>query len=429
MTLVLQLCGLFIVGAVLLQTGVALYAEIGHAVRKHRMERRRLEAFAAQADLLLRRAQVSRDRSELTWSGKRKFRLVKRTIENRAQDICSFYLEPHDGGSLPPFLPGQFLTFELNVPDHPVPVVRCYSLSDSPLKRDRYRVSIKRLSPPPASAADIPPGLSSSYFHDSLKQGDIVDVRAPAGGFHLDTASERPVVLIGGGIGLTPVLSMLKWLADTGSRRTAWFFLAVRNSDDIAMREEIQAVVNTNPQQFHLVTLYSSPTERCVGGRDYDAKGFVSVEVLKRYLKSSNYEFYICGPPPMMEAVVKALVEWNVPEEDIRFEAFGPASVKKVQKPEPEAGVEAASGPGLKVELAKSRKSLVWTKNAGSLLELAEANGIRINSGCRAGNCGTCVIAVKQGSVTYLVKPSSQPAPGSALVCVAHPTGDIVLDA
>jgi ferredoxin-NADP reductase len=423
---VLQFCGLFIVGAVLLQAGVALFAEVGHAFRKRQIDRRRLTAFTAQTDLLIRRAEASRDRAELTWSGKRKFRVVKRRLENVAKDVCSFYLEPHDGGALPPFLPGQFLTFELNVPDHPVPVVRCYSLSDSPLVRDRYRVSIKRIPPPPKAAPDILPGLSSSYFHDSLKEGDIVDVKAPAGGFHLDTASERPAVFIAGGIGLTPVLSMFKWLADTGSRRTAWFFLAVRNSNDIALRDEIRDVADKNRQQFHTVTLYSEPTDRCIEGRDYDYKGFLSVDVLKGYLKTSNYEFYICGPPPMMAAVVKSLLDWGVPETDIHFEAFGPGSVKKVQKAEPEGEV---AGAGFKVELTRSRRSLVWTKQTGTLLELAEANGIRINSGCRAGNCGTCVTAVKSGSVSYLVKPASDPAPGSALLCIANPTGDIVLDA
>lgn len=425
MAVVLQICGLIIIAAVLMQAGVALFAEVGHAFRRSQMDRRRLAAFTAQTDVMIRRAEASRERAELTWSGKRKFRLVQRRIENLAKDVCSFYLEPHDGGPLPPFLPGQFLTFELNVPDNPVPVVRCYSLSDSPLVRDRYRVSIKRIPPPPKAGPDVPPGLSSSFFHDGLKEGDIVDVRAPAGGFHLDTASERPAVFIAGGIGLTPVLSMFKWLADTGSRRTAWFFLAVRNGNDIALRDEIRDTASRSPQQFRTVTLYSDPTAQCIEGKDYDCKGFLSVDLLKRYLKTSNYEFYICGPPPMMEATVKALLAWGVPEADIHFEAFGPASVKKVQKPDEGQATEA----GFKVELTRSRRSLTWTKDAGTLLELADANGIRISSGCRAGNCGTCVTAVKHGSVNYLVKPATNPAPGSALLCIAHPAGDIVLDA
>jgi uncharacterized protein len=423
---VLQLSGFLLVGAVLLQAAVALFEDVGHAFRRRQLDRRRLAAFKAQTDILMRRAEESKDRAELSWVGKRKFRVARRSFENRTKDICSFYLEPHDGGALPPYLPGQFLTFELNVPDHSVPVVRCYSLSDSPLARDRYRVSIRRVPPPPKADPGTPPGLSSSYFHDNLREGDIVDVRAPSGGFYLDTASERPVVFVAGGIGLTPVLSMFKWLAESGSRRTAFFFLAVRNGNDVALRNEIAEIANRNTQQFRAVTLFSEPTEQCVEGKDFDCKGFLTVDVLKRYLGTSNYEFYICGPPPMMDAMVKALVAWGVPEADIRFEAFGPASVKKVQKPE--SSTEAVTS-GFKVELTRSGRSLTWTKEAGSLLELAEANGITINSGCRAGNCGTCTTAVKQGSVSYLIKPANPPAPGSALLCIAQPTGDLALDA
>lgn len=426
MVLALQVCGGLIVLAALVQAGVGLVGQVNSALRKRRMDQRRLEAFNQQTDIIVRRSEVARRRSELTWSGKRKFRVVKKRVENRAGDICSFYLEPHDGGALPPFLPGQFLTFELAIPSQPGPVVRCYSLSGSPLMRDRYRVSIKRVPPPPKAGPEVPGGLSSGHFHSAIKESDIVDVMAPNGQFHLDMNSDRPVVLIAGGVGLTPVLSMFKWLADSGSNREAWFFYAVRNSADIAMREEIQEIVNANKRQFHAVILYSAPTNECVRGKDYDVPGFLTVDVMKRYLKSSNYEFYICGPPPMMEATVKQLTDWGVPEADIHFEAFGPASVQKVAKSD---SADDAPGGGVTVEFSRSGKSLVWKKSVGTLLELADANGIRINSGCRAGNCGTCVTAVKRGKVTYLTKPASQPAQGSALICVAHPDGDIALDA
>jgi hypothetical protein len=220
---------------------------------------------------------------------------------------------------------------------------------------------------------------------------------------------------------------MLKYLADTGSNREAWFFYGVRNSDDIALRDEIRAAVEKNKDRYHAVMVYASPTEKCIEGKDYDCQGFLSLDVLKRYLKTSNYEFYICGPPPMMEAVVKALLEWGVPESDIHFEAFGPASVKKVHATtEPAAEV---AGGSINVEFTRSKKTAVWTEAAGTLLELADASGVRISSGCRAGNCGTCVTAVKRGKVSYLTKPASNPASGSALVCIARPDGDIALDA
>jgi ferredoxin-NADP reductase len=425
LVLALQLCGGLIVSAALLQVAIGLIGQVNSALHKRLIDREKLAAFIAQTDILIKRSQVDRQRTELTWSGKRKFRVVKRRIENLAGDICSFYLEPHDGGALPPFLPGQFLTFELNIPDHPVPVVRCYSLSDSPTVRERYRVSIRRMPLPPKAGPEILGGLSSNFFHECLKEGDVIDVMAPNGGFYLDTQSNRSVVLIAGGIGLTPVLSMFKWLADTGSDRETWFFYAVRNSRDIALRDEIREIVGNN-SQFRSVIIYSAPTDQCVAGKDYDCAGFLSVDVLKRYLKTSNYEFYVCGPPPMMESIVKQLTDWGVPEADIHFEAFGPASVKTVKRSDQAADRD---GMHVKVEFTRSRKSCVWTRAAGTLLELAEANGVRINSGCRVGNCSTCVTALKTGNVTYLTKPAIKPAHGSALVCIAYPDGDVALDA
>ena len=425
MVLALQAFGGLIVFAALLQASVGLVSQINGAFRRRQMDFRKLAFFREQTDILLKRAEVERERTELTWAGKRKFRVVERRIANKMGDICSFYLAPHDGGALPPFLPGQFLTFELKIPDQPAPVIRCYSLSDSPMARDRYRVTIKRLGPPPKAGPEVPGGLSSTFFHDSLHEGDVLDVMAPNGGFHLQTSSDRPVVLIGGGVGLTPVLSMLKWLADNDSHREAWFFYAVRNGDDIALRDEIDAIIENN-SHFHSVILYSAPTDACVEGEDYDCPGFLTTDVLKRYLGTSNYEFYICGPPPMMEAITAQLIDWGVPEEDVHFEAFGPASVKKIKKHD-HAADEAREG--VKVEFTRSGKSFVWHEDAGTLLDLAEKNGVRINSGCRAGNCGTCSTALKQGKVSYVTKPASKLAKGSALLCIACPDGDVALDA
>lgn len=424
MIMALQIGGGAIVLIALLQAAAGLFGQFAALFRERRMDERRLSAFKAQTDLLIKRAEVDRARTQLTWAGKRKFRLAERRVENKAGDICSFYLEPHDGGALPPYLPGQFLTFDLQIPDQQKPVVRCYSLSDTPTNETRYRVTIKRLPPPPGAKPDVPCGLSSSYFHDVLKIGDVLDVSAPNGGFHLDVHSDRPVVLIGGGVGLTPVLSMLKWLAATDSHRETWFFYAARNSADVALRDEIREIIASR-SHFHSVFLYSAPTAECEARKAFDRKGFLSVDVLKHYLGASNYEFYICGPPPMMEAMTSQLLEWGVPEEDIHYEAFGPASVKKVARSEQNA----AAGSGCTVRFARSGKALTWTEDAGTLLELADANGLRINAGCRAGNCGTCATAVKEGKVAYVTKPASKPAQGTALLCIACPEGELVLDA
>lgn len=426
MTVALQICGGLIVAAAIAQAFVGLFTQIASAFRTRQMDKRRMSYFRSQTANLIKQAEVDRERTELTWSGKRKFKIIERRVENKDANVRSFYLAPHDGGKLPSFLPGQFLTFELAIPNQPAPVIRCYSLSDSPMNRDHYRVSIKKLPPPPNAEPGTPGGLSSGFFHDALNEGDVVDVMAPNGGFHLDIHSERPVVLIGGGVGLTPVLSMLKWLADTNSHREVWFFYAVRHGGEIALKEEIETIV-ANHRHFHSVTIFSDPTEECVEGSDYDCQGFLSVKVLKQYLKSSNYEFYICGPPPMMAAISDQLTEWGVPEDDINTEAFGPASIKKPAPPT-EAGGDAAATE-FKVDFTRSGKTVVWKPDEGTLLDLAEANGIRIACGCRAGNCGTCLTALKNGKVNYITKPASAVAKGSTLVCVAQPDGDIALDA
>ncbi len=422
---VLQIGGGLVLLAVFVQGCLAVYGQFSRIVQERRMAAQRLEQFQSQAKDILQQAELDRRASELTWSGKRKFRIISKKQENKCGDICSFYLAPHDGGSLPPFSPGQFLTFELAIPGQAKPVVRCYSLSDSPATLKTYRVSIKRIPPPRDASIDLPAGLSSGFFHSSLKEGDVVDVLAPSGQFVLNLQSERPVVLIAGGVGLTPVLSMLKWLSDKNSHRETWIFYAARNGEDIAFQDEIRKIVAQH-DNFHAVFAYSRPTADCVEGVDFDCAGFVTTDLLKQYLNSSNYEFYICGPPPMMEMLTAQLSDWGVPDEDINFEAFGPASVKKIKHVSSE---QDTGDKELTVEFARSGKSVTWTTAHGTILDLAEENGVTISCGCRAGNCGTCATAVKSGNVSYVAKSANAPAHGTALVCIAQPDGDLVLDA
>ena len=334
----------------------------------------------------------------------------------------SFYLVPHDGKVLPPFLPGQYLTFNLRLPDREKPLVRCYSLSDSPSRTDYYRVSIKRQGPPP-KVPDAPPGLSSNFFHNNLHSSDIVDVKAPSGNFFLDLSKHHPLVLIGGGVGLTPMISMLNAICDTSLQRETWFFYGIRNGDEHIMREHLEAL-EAEHENVHVRVCYSNPKDDEVEGEGFHHNGRVGVDLLKKVLPSNNYEFYICGPPPMMESLTADLRDWGVPDQDVFFEAFGPASVKKTAP----AQVSAAAT-GQAVPFARSNKTITWDGSHGSILELAEANAVELDFGCRAGSCGTCITAVKSGEVSYVEEPGSLPESGSCLACIAVPKSDLALDA
>ena len=378
------------------------------------------ELLKAKIKSIMDRREIEAKQLNLSWNGFRKFKVVSKVEET--SDITSFYLAPHDGKELPEFLPGQFLTFQIPVPTQPHPVIRCYSLSDSPFHPERYRVSIKRV-PAPRNEPTAPPGLVSNYFHDSLNENDIVDIKAPSGHFHLSMTKKFPVVLLAGGVGITPLLSMLNAITEMGSQREVWFFLGVRNKKDHVMKEHLEMVAREN-ENVRLRVFYSAPGETDVLDEDYHVKGRVNVENLKTILPSSNFDYYICAPPPMVKDLRKDLADWGVPKKNIHFEAFGPATVKGC-KAEPGK----ASGVKINIQFEKSRKTLVWDSKAASLLDFAELNGISIDSGCRAGNCGTCLTAIKHGKVELVGEPGSEPEAGSCLTCISIPKEDLTLDA
>lgn len=430
----IPLFGALLLGALSLYLLLLILGQLSQARSRRRYqdaERDRLWALTQQ-----QLAQVEHDQASgrAAWEGTRKF-VVSDKVEE-AKDICSFYLSPHDGKPLASYQPGQFLTFQLHIPGQPKPVVRCYSLSDAPPRcgqedvavtqeNNRYRVSIKRI-PPPRDNPDAPPGLSSGYFHDQINPGDILDVKAPGGHFFLDTSHERPVVLIGGGIGITPVLSMLNYLVATGSKREIWFYLGVINSIDQPMKEHL-ATLRSQPN-INIRICYSNPLEGDVEGKDYDVKGWVGVDLFKEDLGVNNYDFYICGPPPMMSMVTANLGEWGVPDSRIHFEAFGPASVKKPgqKQAEPEKKEEA-----IEITFARSEKTLTWTGEHENLLEFGLEHDIPMDSGCRAGtNCGSCTTAIHKGEVDYVGDPNTADVEsGACLTCCAIPKGPLTLDA
>ena len=420
------LVGTLMLCALLIQAGIEAFRALGRLsfAREHRrLTRARLQLQIKTAAVLCRQAETQKSH----WNGWRKFEVVKKQLE--CENMYSFYLTPHDRKRLPAFKPGQYLTFQLQVPGQDKPLVRCYSLSDSPGRGERYRVTIKKIVPPP-DAPDAPPGRASSFMCDQVAEGDILDAKAPGGHFFLNLNRERAVVLIGGGVGVTPVMSMLNVILESESERETHFFLGVRNRAEHMQKEYLERVAAEH-KNVHLHVCYSRPGAKDAKGVDYHYSERVSVALFQRVLPSSNYDFYMCGPAAMMESLAEDLKEWGVPESSIFYEAFGPASVKKVA-PAP-APAPAAGTPALQVTFNKSKKVCRWepslASGVSSLLDLAEAEGIKVESGCRAGNCGTCLVAIKSGAVEYLTGSGTAAEEGSCLTCIAKPKSDLVLDA
>jgi ferredoxin-NADP reductase len=246
---------LWVAGGVLLQ--IAIYLCIGFW--RHWRSYQALRNVAQQFDIAVNpdAAPEVVQAAAAAWAGYRTFQIERKTLEDASGQVCSFYLLPQDGKPLPPYLPGQFLTFALDVPTTKSgtnTVIRCYSLSDAPLS-NQYRISVKRAPAPRGSA--LPAGVASNYLHDHVEVGSQLRVRAPAGHFYIDR-SDAPVVLIGGGIGITPMLSILNWCLKEQPRREVWLFYGVRNSAELVMQSHLRDIAAQHGN-FHLHLCISDP--------------------------------------------------------------------------------------------------------------------------------------------------------------------------
>jgi len=376
---------------------------------------RQQSAFDQQLQSVLKWARAAKPIFK-AWTGARPFRVA--AVVDEAADCKSFYLVPVDGRPLARFEPGQYLTFQLPVQPRQKPVVRCYSLSDRP-REDYYRVTVKRIGPP-ASQSALPAGQGSTFFHRQVQVGSTLAVQAPQGAFFLDPRDASPVVLVGAGIGITPIMSMVNSIVHDRGGRKAFVFAGFRNSREQPFCEAIRELKGQH-DNLRLDVSYSRPTPADRLGRDYDRRGRIDVARLREVLPSNNFRFYVCGPAAMMESLVPALLEWGVPEEHVHYEAFGPASVRGLRS-------KTATEP-CNVAFSRSEKNLAWSGEHPSLLDFAEASGLVLDFGCRAGNCGQCVIPVREGKVAHVKLPGLSLGERECLACIAVPQGDVVLEA
>ncbi|WP_307473853.1 NO-inducible flavohemoprotein [Paenibacillus harenae] len=251
------------------------------------------------------------------WDGWRAF-TVERKVEESSV-ITSFYLVPQDGGSLASYEPGQYVSLKLDIPGETYTQIRQYSLSDAPGK-PYYRISIKREDTEEDRAA----GIASVYLHHSLQQGETLWLSAPAGDFTLDRSDDRPLVLLSGGVGITPMLSMLLAALERQPQRQVTFIHAVRSGHEHAWKNEVASLAEKHPQ-LNVSFIYGQPTQQDVAEQAFDKEGYIDLEWLKSAVPTPDSAFYFCGPIPFMRTVNSLLTEWGVPAADIHYEFFGPS--------------------------------------------------------------------------------------------------------
>ncbi len=359
-------------------------------------------------------------------AGFRRLRLLDARRESAA--ITSYLLEPVEPGGWAPFAPGQFLVFRL--PDATSPggwALRNYSIS-GPSDGRTYRISVKR--EPCARGADGA-GLGSGHFHHRLLPGDEVWASAPRGEFVLDETSGRAVLLLSGGVGITPLLAMLHHLTERSDRRVH-FVHACEDGRNHALADEVEALAAARAGiSAHFV--YRAPTAEDEARGRHVASGLVTRALLQSLLPLDDYDVYLCGPTPFMQAQYATLLGLGVRPERIATEFFGPASLLGVAPapspaPAPVAPERASAGEGPLVSFARSGGIAVWREGAGSLLELAEGAGLSPAFSCRSGVCMTCSAALLSGEVEYTEEPLDEPAPGQVLLCCTRPRGDVTLD-
>jgi nitric oxide dioxygenase len=279
------------------------------------------EAYGFLAEIFIRREQAIYEEQAAApggWNGYRRFVVDRREAESDV--VVSLYLKPADGGPLAPFKPGQYITVQIDHPTTPTSP-RNYSLSDRP-GRDYYRISVKR---EPSLAPGAPAGLISNYLHDQIRVGDVLNVGPPCGEFTLDPASDedRPVVLLSGGIGVTPLLSMAHSLAASGAKRPTYFIHAARNSRVHSHVAEVRRLAETTPN-FNLHVRYDAPLDGDVAEGRCDSTGFVDEELFDSIESALDADYYICGPKAFMASVVRQLREREIDESRIHYEFFGP---------------------------------------------------------------------------------------------------------
>jgi ferredoxin-NADP reductase len=353
------------------------------------------------------------------WSGK----LRVGRIFRETPDMKTFRLMNPLGGVMPfSYLPGQFLTVTV-APDGK-PVKRSYTIASSPTQHDYVEITVKHEEP----------GVVSGFLHNQIHQGDLLDFSGPTGSFTFSGRECKCILLIGGGVGITPLMSVLRYLTDRSWPGDIYLLYGIHTPQDFIFREELEYLQRRHPNLRVTVTV-SHPE-----GTDWKGPaGRITKELIVQSVPdvASRY-VHICGPVPMMEAAKKMLADLGVPPERVKTEAFGPA----LGKPEPTRPLaappanaeteEKVAGVALPtVAFSRSDKSAPLPSDK-VILDVADEIGVEIDNSCRVGTCGTCRVKLLSGQVTMAVEDGLEPGDKEnniILACQAKSTGNVTVEA
>lgn len=337
-------------------------------------------------------------------------------IVDESAVVRSLYLRAADGAPLPDWKAGQHLTLSLPVAGEAKPLTRSYTISSAP-SDGVMRLSIKRQ------------GLASTHMH-SLPVGSIIEARRPAGGFTIDAHEARPTVLIAAGVGVTPIVAMARHLLAEGQRsgsiRPTTIFHPDRTIGARPFDAELPKIALAAGGAIRLIRLLTDVRGAEIGA-DFDHQGRLNITLLKSELGFDDYDFYICGPGGFMQAIYDGLTALNIADKRIHAEAFGPSGLQRRPRALAQDARHPATEP-VSVRFARSGKQVIWKPGDGTLLELAEREGLTPENSCRAGSCGSCAVRLLKGDVAYPNGLSATPEAGKALICSALPSGNIELD-
>ncbi len=349
------------------------------------------------------------------WSGK--LRISR--IFQETPDVKTFRLMNPLGGVLPfSYLPGQFLT--VSVLADGLPVKRSYTIASSPTEHDYVEFTVKHKEG----------GEVSGFLHNHAREGDLLEFSGPSGSFTFTGRECKCILLIGGGVGITPLMSVLRYLTDRSWPGDIYLLYGCRTPQDIIFREELEYLQRRHAN-LHVVITCSNPE-----GTDWKGPtGRITAELISQSVPdlASRY-VHICGPVPLMEAVKKMLAELGVPKERIKTEAFGLALGKpEPTRPAPPVGlaekVARVALPTVGFSLSDKSAPLPPDK---AILDVADEIGVEIDNSCRVGTCGTCRVKLLAGSVNMAIDDGLEPGDKEnhvVLACQAKSTGNVEVEA